>query len=145
MLTITKILNDKELKYFANEMKMTAVQRKIEGGENEENYAQNEEEAKEFYDNDEHRQWIESAPHIQPIFLNDEIINLVLTVEILGDKERWHLSMSRMVLGENKPQKVSDSQSSCILQAFFPDEYEEIPTKSVVYPNIRDFISPKVK
>lgn len=147
MIKIFKVVSDVELNHIAIEMKMSAVQNKVTGDESEK-YPKTQEEvekAKRYYATDEHKDWVANAPHIRKIFLENTIINLVLTVEILQGTERWHLSMTRMDIKVPEPLKVSDKHAKRIASIFFPDGYKEIPTKSIVYPNIRDFITPKVK
>ena len=130
-----------ELKELATELKISAAadHRTAEG-----TYFADQKEADEFTADPRIGEWIANEPCIQAIVFENRIfINLVLTVEdFKGQEQRWHLSMSR--ISGPKPGRVPDDDTEIMASAFF-DEYEEIPTKSVVYPDIRDFLAEKLK
>lgn len=120
-------------------MKMSATQNKQT--ENAKYFA-NRQEADEFLDDDKNVKKILSDPLVQPMIFEKRIaINLVLTVDATQEPEIWHLSMSEI---KEVPSRVPDVDAEAVASAFF-ETYKEIPTKSTVYPNIRDFIAEKIR
>ena len=146
---IKRISNTDELKTLATEMKISACANGAKVKEKEK-YFKDEKERDRLLNDPEVVKHFAQSPLVQPIvFENRIVINLVLTVEDFTDQpELWHLSMSNILPPKNNAPtntvgRVPNSDAVIMVNAFF-DNFEEVPTKSKLYPDIRNFVSKKV-
>ncbi len=147
-MNIKRISDTDELKSLATEMKISACANGAKVKEKR-RYFKDKEDRDRLLNNPEIVEYFVQSPLVQPIvFENRIVINLVLTVEALPDDqpETWHLSMSNILPPKddapNTVGRVPDSDAVIMANAFF-DNFEEVPTESKIYPDIRDFVSQK--